>query len=157
MPNPWESMERIVLFRSGALGDCIVSIPTLRLLRQAYPKAHITLIGSPYSGHILDGADYLDEIHLLDYRANMSAYISKLLSLRRNHYDLSIDFQATGRTRGQTALIGAKKRVAFDARGIPDVLLYTDKVADDRTIHAAERFAKLLSPLGIKRPPEPLY
>ncbi|HEY3782623.1 MAG TPA: glycosyltransferase family 9 protein [Fimbriimonadaceae bacterium] len=150
-------MERIILLRSGALGDCIVSIPTLRLLRAARPDAHISLIGSPYSGQVFQAAPYFNDIHLLTYKPNLPRYVARLLAIRRNRYQISIDFQATGRTRGQTALIGAKKRIAFDVKGIPDRYLYTDVIDLDRRKHVADRLADLLAPLGIKHSTEDLY
>lgn len=36
--------ERIVFFRPGALGDALLAFPTLALLRQARPAAHVTLV-----------------------------------------------------------------------------------------------------------------
>ena len=39
-------MRRILVLRGGALGDLIVTLPALALLRQRWPEAHITLIGN---------------------------------------------------------------------------------------------------------------
>jgi len=40
-------MTRIVVLRSGALGDCILATPALAAIRRHHPAATITLIGEP--------------------------------------------------------------------------------------------------------------
>jgi heptosyltransferase-2 len=40
-------MTKILVIRGGALGDFIVSLPTLRLLRERWPDARIELLGHP--------------------------------------------------------------------------------------------------------------
>ena len=39
-------MRRILVLRGGALGDLIVTLPALALLRRRWPEAHIALIGN---------------------------------------------------------------------------------------------------------------
>jgi heptosyltransferase-3 len=45
-------MRRILVLRGGALGDLIVTLPALALLRQRWPEAHITLVGNPTAGRL---------------------------------------------------------------------------------------------------------
>lgn len=43
---------RITVVRSGGLGDTILLLPTLQLLRAALPDARLTLLGSGWAAHI---------------------------------------------------------------------------------------------------------
>lgn len=45
-------MRRILVLRGGALGDLIVTLPALALLRQRWPEAHITLVGNTTAGNL---------------------------------------------------------------------------------------------------------
>ncbi|MFM9078847.1 MAG: glycosyltransferase family 9 protein, partial [Opitutaceae bacterium] len=45
-------MRRILVLRGGALGDLIDTLPTLALLRQRWPDAHLTLVGNPTAGRL---------------------------------------------------------------------------------------------------------
>jgi len=41
------SYQKIGLFRTGALGDVILTLPVIQNLQQAFPLAHIDIIGNP--------------------------------------------------------------------------------------------------------------
>ena len=56
------SDTRIVIYRSGALGDMITSFPVFSNLRAAYPTSSITLIGPPDASTLAVSSDLVDEI-----------------------------------------------------------------------------------------------
>jgi heptosyltransferase-3 len=53
-------MTKILVIRGGALGDFIVTLPTLRLLRERWPDARIELLGHPATAEPAIGRYYLD-------------------------------------------------------------------------------------------------
>ncbi len=53
-------MKRILFIRGGGLGDFIVTLPTLRLLREKWPAAHIENLGHPRIAELAIGRHYLD-------------------------------------------------------------------------------------------------
>ena len=53
-------MTKILVIRGGALGDFIVTLPTLRLLRERWPDARIELLGHPPLAEPALGRYYLD-------------------------------------------------------------------------------------------------
>lgn len=44
MPIEREKIERILIYRCGTIGDTIVSIPAINLLRDHFPQAEFYLI-----------------------------------------------------------------------------------------------------------------
>jgi len=61
--------QRILIFRTGQLGDTLVSVPALRAVRQQFPDAGLTLlcdgqVGKEYvsASDVLDGAGLIDGI-----------------------------------------------------------------------------------------------
>ncbi len=55
-----KAMTKILVIRGGALGDFIVTLPTLRLLRERWPDARIELLGHPTLAEPAIGRYYLD-------------------------------------------------------------------------------------------------
>ena len=43
-------MRRIVVIHTGAVGDLVQSLPALRAVREAYPRAEVTFVGRPERG-----------------------------------------------------------------------------------------------------------
>ena len=58
---------KILFIRGGALGDFIVTLPTLRLLRQRWPDAHIEVLGHPRLCEIAVRRYYLDAVRSVDH------------------------------------------------------------------------------------------
>ena len=56
-------MKKILVLRGGALGDFIVTLPALALLRQRWPSAHIELVGNATAATLGLDAGLLNRIH----------------------------------------------------------------------------------------------
>lgn len=56
-------MERILVLRGGALGDLVVTLPALGLLRRHWPQARIELAGNARAAQLAVGRFYLDAVH----------------------------------------------------------------------------------------------
>ena len=54
---------RILVFRGGALGDFLVTLPALALLRSRWPDARIELVGNPTAAPLGVEAKVLDVVH----------------------------------------------------------------------------------------------
>lgn len=53
---------RILVVVRDHMSGLLYAVPNLRELRQAYPQAHITLLGNPYGMPILNGCPYVDQM-----------------------------------------------------------------------------------------------
>ena len=56
-------MKKILVLRGGALGDFIVTLPALALLRQRWPAAHIELVGNATAAQLARHRGLLDAAH----------------------------------------------------------------------------------------------
>ncbi|KAK43779.1 glycosyltransferase family 9 protein [Caballeronia sp. LZ029] len=99
-----EPVERIVIFRALQLGDMLCAVPALRALRQAYPKAHIALIGLPWAAHFVERYTHLlDRLIVFpgaigfpeqkETDAHLPAFLG---ALRERRFDLAIQLHGSG-------------------------------------------------------------
>ena len=61
-------MKRVLLLRPGGLGDLIITLPSLRLLRRVYPKASLYLAARPGHAAVLAEAGVVDRVFDIDDR-----------------------------------------------------------------------------------------
>jgi heptosyltransferase-3 len=61
------AMQRILVIRGGAVGDLIVTLPALGLLRRAFPHATIELLGNPSRAILAQHPCYVDRIIDLEH------------------------------------------------------------------------------------------
>ncbi|OGG49193.1 MAG: hypothetical protein A3F84_07515 [Candidatus Handelsmanbacteria bacterium RIFCSPLOWO2_12_FULL_64_10] len=59
-------MRRILVIRSGALGDFVLTLPAIRALREAAPRAHVEIVGRTATLEVAHERYYADAIRSID-------------------------------------------------------------------------------------------
>ena len=90
-------MQRILVIRGGAVGDLIVTLPALRALRRAFPRATIELLGHPSRAILAQHPHYVDRIIDLErwelYRLfSPSATVSPALATFLSTWELILSY-----------------------------------------------------------------
>ena len=60
-------MKRILVIRGGAIGDFILTLPTLKALRDAYPYAHIEILGYKNIAVLAEDRFYAQAVRSIEY------------------------------------------------------------------------------------------
>ena len=116
MPKKYKN---ILIIKMSSLGDIIHALPSLYVLRKAYPDAKITWAVHPAFAGILPGKPWLDDIYLVDRkRINKPSYwLQVRRDLHARHFDLVIDLQMIAKSGLISFLSGGKTRIGYnDAR-----------------------------------------
>ena len=84
---------RILVVKLATIGDLLLATPSLRALRETYPKARIDLLVTPASAGLLDDWDVIDNVivldkYLFDYPQQLLKNPRNLLRLRPLWYNL---------------------------------------------------------------------
>ncbi len=128
----------------------------MRAIRQRFPAARIAYVVEPAAAPVVAGNPNLDEI-IVAPRARgwrqLAGDLALGLRLRRDRYDLAIDFHGGPRSSLLTWLSGAPVRIGYEIAGRG--WMYTTRVSRPRELrprHSVENQADLLEPLGIVPP-----
>ncbi len=144
-----ENISKILILRQDRIGDVLVTIPTLRILKKAIPDCTIDICLSHRNVGVSPSLEpYIDNI--IVYKNDIKSVISIKKILRRRKYDLVIDpFDNVSTTSSMLIKMSkAKKSLGIDKenRKIYD---YTVPLLDKNKYHIVDRIAQILLPFGI--------
>ena len=117
------------------LGDVLLTTSAIVLLKQAYPKARITMLVRPVVREAVENNPVLDDVVLFDYKAKQNSFakmMAMVKEIRSRHFDLSISFDRKLRPALLCWLAGIPTRVGpdrvFDDKPSRVTWLYSDVV-----------------------------
>jgi heptosyltransferase-3 len=136
---------KILCIRGGALGDFIVTLPTIRLLRERWPDAHIEVLGHPRLSEIALQRYYVDAVRSVE-RGPMSAFFMPRAVLEPSwmdyigSFDLVLSYFYDPDELFLTNLQRCKPG---------QILVHSPRVPEDFSRPAARHFAGMVEPLGL--------
>jgi len=132
-PKLKKTLQNILIYKIGNIGDIVCAVPSFIAIRRAYPEAKITLLTSPGqegaigAKELLMGVWYLDELRVY-YAEDIDSWRKKInfiRDLRKEHYDLFIqipddlaDFQTLLRNLIFAKCLGVKAAFGFKIRTV---------------------------------------
>jgi lipopolysaccharide heptosyltransferase II len=146
----------ILLVRLRLIGDVVLTTPAIRAIRRRFPDARISYVVEEEAAPVVRGNPHLDEVIVaVSPRApgRLRADLALIRRLRRERYDLAIDFHCGPRSSLLTWASGAPRRIGFEVVGRS--WMYTTRVERPRALrprHSVDTQWDLLLSLGIPRP-----
>ena len=135
-------MKRILVIRGGAIGDFILTLPALKALRDAYPSAHIEILGYKNIAVLAEHRFYAEAVRSIEYGPLASFFVknSELSADLANYFasfDLIISY-----------LYDPDEIFEMNLRrtGVENLIQGPAKV--DNQKHAAEQLARPLREIG---------
>jgi ADP-heptose:LPS heptosyltransferase len=126
VPEGGEAPQRIAILRALQLGDLLCSVPALRAVRAAYPRAHVTLIGLPWAeafaarfAHLVDGfLAFPGHPALPERAADLAAFPAFLERAQAQRFDLVLQMHGRGDVTNPLALLlGGRVAAGFHPAG----------------------------------------
>jgi 3-deoxy-D-manno-octulosonic-acid transferase/heptosyltransferase-1 len=150
----------ILIVKLSAIGDVIHTLPSLAALRRLYPEANITWVVEDASSDLISGHPYLDKVivsHRKEWVRDMKrGLVSKPIreirafidDLRRQSYDLVIDFHGLIKSAAIVLLSSGKRKLGYDSMHELSGLFLNEKIPEDMRKHAVDRYLDFLRYLG---------
>jgi predicted lipopolysaccharide heptosyltransferase III len=148
---------KILLIRLRLIGDVVFTTPAIAALRHRYPGASISYLVERAAADVVQRNPHLDDVIIADRPRGLARLrydLALARRLRRQRFDLVIDFHGGPRSAWLTRATGARRRVGYDLPG--RFWAYTDRVPWSRALvpprHSVVSQATLLDPLQIALP-----
>ncbi len=149
--------KNILLIRLKAIGDVVLTLPAVNVVRDNFPAASITVLTSKENIPLLQGFRAVDETVALDravFRTGnplkvVPEFFRLIRRLRAGKFDLVVDLHGYGETGWLTRLTGAPQRwgeVYRAGRG----WAYTRKIEPGAAMHPADWHLCVLKQCGLK-------
>jgi len=119
--------EKILIVRLSAIGDVVHVLPALRSLRSNFPDSKITWLVEDKASDILKDHPDIDEVITFPRRkwqrnilkiSKITNTLSEIFSfyekLRKDRYDIVIDFQGNLKSGVMTIMTGSENRIGFE-------------------------------------------
>ena len=118
---------RVLVIRGGAIGDFILTLPALRLLRETIAGCHLEVIGYPAIAELARTASLADSIRSLEHRTMAplfakTAPIDEALAEHLRSFNLVVSFlyDPDGLFRASLERVGVKTLIECPPRVQPD-------------------------------------
>ncbi len=143
--------KRILVIKLSALGDVILSVPSIRAIRERYPTGWITIVVERKFRDILKCCPYIDDVVSLEGVGAMPRWM-RLFRLGRwlanEYFDTAVDLQNNRSSHLLAYLSGAYERLGYD-NGKFSFLLNRRVKEDRRVLAPVEHQLKSLRHMGI--------
>jgi len=132
---------KILMVRLSAIGDVVHCLPALYSLRKTFPEAYIGWVVEDKAADILVGNPLLDKVYILPKKKwkkqgltidTCKEFAEFINTLRKEKFDIAIDFQELFKSGLITFLSGAKRRIAHaKTREFADIFINEKLKAHD--------------------------
>lgn len=143
--------DTILVFQTAFLGDVILTLPMIQLLKKNFPLAEIDVVTTPAASSLLANHPAITRIIPYDKRKTqkgITGIFSLARDLRRRRYDVAVVPHRSFRTATVIALSNIHERIGFsNASGR---FLYNHIGEYVKSKHEIERNYALLSPFNIR-------
>lgn len=150
-PPDWGARPHRVLFlRHDRAGDMILSTAAMERIARSHPTITLDVLASPANAAILEAADHVGEVIVVD-RRRLASLAGALRALRRRRYDAVIDCMVTAPSVTTLLLMlasGARYRIGIADRG-SDGAINVPVPAATGTGHMTEAIGALAAAFSI--------
>lgn len=137
--------KRILIIQTAFLGDVILTLPLVQMLKKHLPDPQIDFLCIPSVKDLFRHNPLINKLIVYDKRGDDT--FGRIKNEIKGNYDIVISPHRSARSSLLAFASKAKQRITFTKSSF--TFLYTDKVKYETGIHEIQRNLSLLSPLGI--------
>jgi len=136
-------LSGILVIRGGAIGDFILTLPALKLLREAFPSAHLEVLGYKHIAVLATMSGYANATRSIEY-GPLSSFFSRGGDLSAELVEYFGSFQQVVSYLFDPDQVFAGN---LERAGVRNLLVGSPKISDQE--HAARQLARPLESLAL--------
>jgi ADP-heptose:LPS heptosyltransferase len=147
------TVRRILLIRTDRIGDVVLTLPIVELVRKQWPEARVTFLVREYTQELVRNAPGVDSVILADREGRSRSDRELLNDIRKGQFDVAVHVFPRPRWAWLTWRAGIPIRVGTAYRWYS--FLFNRRAKDHRKSglrHEAVFNARLLLPLNVDVP-----
>jgi len=151
-------IQKILFIRIDRVGDLVLSTPALRVLKEGFPSAALTVLTGPATAPLLEYNPHVDRVIVYDRSWTVREKTVRLRELRQMRFDLAVDpyDDRELETAWIAGMSGAPLSLGYPCGGREHFLSLVAPLPEPER-HMTEVVLHVLKPLGIpisSHPPE---
>lgn len=143
----------ILLVKLWGLGNIVLLLPVVRLLRERHPDARLVFVSLARNRELLDACEDLDDRIYIRGDGAIALFVSLLAAVvraRRASPDVAVDFEQFARASVVlAAFAGAEQVIGLDTPDVVRTRLYHKHVRYDDTQHMSQTYLDLARAAGV--------
>ena len=144
-------MKKILCIQLKQIGDVLMNTPAIRALSKQMDDAEIHFLTQRPSHLIFEHNPYVQKVIIFPKDLTLRNSLKFISDLRKEKYEIVIDFMGSPKTALIGWLSGASKRIGFDFRG-RNIFYNAAVTPAEHLDYSGLKKAHLLSELGLKLP-----
>ena len=145
-------IKKILVIDLAFIGDVILATPTMRRLKERFPKARLTMLTVPLTAEIAAMDPYVDEVLIYDKRGKDKGLTGMWRMARRlapHGFDLAVSMNFAPRGAVVAFLAGIPHRLGYDAQHASLFLNLVAPSKRDGIKHETLNHLEVLKPLDV--------
>ena len=136
-------MNRILVIRGGAIGDFVLTLPAIKLLRERFPEAHLEILGSKQIAALAEKRFYADAIRSIE-SASLAKFFAKDVTLPSDWAEYFASFDLI-----VSYLFDPNRIFEANLKRAGTKLFLAGPSKLDNSEHAARQLARPLTAIGL--------
>ncbi len=151
----FEPTSKVLILRHDKIGDAIITLPLLRILRMHYPTLQIDILLSQHNASMSARLKQYTN-HCWVYEKSPLKILALLRALRREDYDVILDPMDNASTTSSLIIQLLRCKAIGIEKSNAHVYTYLVPMLERNSVHIIERIAQTLLPFGINPKQESL-
>lgn len=110
-----QEVKKILVIRLSAIGDTIHTLPSVYAIRNKFPNAQIDWVIEDKSSMFVEKNPIVNNVFIVKRKEkNLKSFIKLIKKIRKERYDIALDFQQLLKSGIILGFSGAKRKITLD-------------------------------------------